>query len=261
MRSETWCAWRSLTSTRTRLQPAAAAKISGGQKTPCPLGRDGNRAIRAGGDCRCPHLRFCKPTRSALSIAEKSIAVLPFENLSEEKTNEFFADGVQDEILTNLAKIADLKVISRISVMQYKAGARNVREIGQQLGVAHVLEGSVQRAGGKVRVTAQLIDTRTDVHQWAEHYDRPLDDMFAIQSEIAKTIAGQLQVKLSPNEKAAIETPPTDDLAAFDLYTRGKTLLFSTVFSFRIKENLTQAVELFNQAIKRDPKFFWPTAS
>ena len=197
-----------------------------------------------------------KPIRSALSIAEKSIAVLPFENLSEEKTNAFFADGVQDEILTNLAKIADLKVISRISVMQYKAGARNVREIGQQLGVAHVLEGSVQRAGGKVRVTAQLIDTRTDVHQWAEHYDRPLDDIFAIQSEIAKTIAGQLQVKLSPNEKAAIETPPTDDLAAFDLYTRGKTLLFSTVFSFRIKENLTQAVELFNQAIARDPKFF-----
>jgi tetratricopeptide (TPR) repeat protein len=140
--------------------------------------------------------------------------------------------------------------------MQYKAGARNVREIGQQLGVAHVLEGSVQRAGGKVRVTAQLIDTRTDVHQWAEHYDRPLDDVFAIQSEIAKTIAGQLQVKLSPNEKAAIERPPTDDVAAFDLYTRGKTLLLSTIFSFRIKENLIQAVELFNQAIARDPKFF-----
>jgi TolB-like protein/class 3 adenylate cyclase len=197
-----------------------------------------------------------RPPRPTLSIAEKSIAVLPFENLSEERANAFFADGVQDEILTNLAKIADLKVISRTSVMQYKAGARNVREIGQQLGVAHVLEGSVQRAGGKVRVTAQLIDTRTDVHQWAEHYDRPLGDVFAIQSEIAKTIAGQLQVKLSPNEKAAIERPPTDDLAAFDLYTRGKTLLFSTVFSFRIKENLTQAVEFFNQAIARDPKFF-----
>jgi TolB-like protein/class 3 adenylate cyclase len=194
--------------------------------------------------------------RSTLATSEKSIAVLPFENLSEEKANAFFADGVQDEILTNLAKIADLKVISRTSVMQYKAGARNVREIGQQLGVAHILEGSVQRAGGKVRVTAQLIDTRTDVHQWAEHYDRPLDDVFAIQSEIAKTIAGQLQVKLSPNEKAAIERPPTDDLAAFDLYTRGKTLLFSTVFSFRIKENLTQAVELFDQAIARDRKFF-----
>jgi TolB-like protein/class 3 adenylate cyclase len=197
-----------------------------------------------------------RATRPALNIAEKSIAVLPFENLSEEKANAFFADGVQDEILTNLAKIADLKVISRTSVMQYKAGARNVREIGQQLGVAHVLEGSVQRAGGKVRVTAQLIDTRTDVHQWAEHYDRPLDDVFAIQSEIAKTIASRLQVKLSPNEKAAIERPPTDDVAAFDLYTRGKTLLLSTIFSFRIKENLIQAVELFNQAIARDPKFF-----
>jgi TolB-like protein/class 3 adenylate cyclase len=197
-----------------------------------------------------------RATRPTLNIAEKSIAVLPFENLSEEKANAFFADGVQDEILTNLAKIADLKVISRTSVMQYKAGARNVREIGQQLGVAHVLEGSVQRAGGKVRVTAQLIDTRTDVHQWAEHYDRPLDDVFAIQSEIAKTIASRLQVKLSPNEKAAIERPPTDDVAAFDLYTRGKTLLLSTIFSFRIKENLIQAVELFNQAIARDPKFF-----
>src|SRR5207244_2606181 len=110
------------------------------------------------------------------------------------------------------------------SVMQSKARARNVREIGQQLGVAHVLEGSVQRAGGKVRVTAQLIDTRTDVHQWAEHYDRPLNDVFAIQSEIAKTIAEQLQVKLSPNEKAAIERPPTDNLAAFDRRQRKLTL-------------------------------------
>jgi serine/threonine-protein kinase len=204
----------------------------------------------------CLNFVLRRATRPTLNIAEKSIAVLPFENLSEEKANAFFADGVQDEILTNLAKIADLKVISRTSVMQYKAGARNVREIGQQLGVAHVLEGSVQRAGGKVRVTAQLIDTRTDVHQWAEHYDRPLDDVFAIQSEIAKTIAEQLQVKLSPNEKAAIERPPTDDVTAFDLYTRGKTLLLSTIFSFRIKENLIQAVELFNQAIARDPKFF-----
>ncbi|MGI8482214.1 MAG: adenylate/guanylate cyclase domain-containing protein, partial [Chthoniobacterales bacterium] len=189
-------------------------------------------------------------------VPEKSVAVLPFENLSEDKANAFFADGVQDEILTALAKIADLKVISRTSVMQYKAGARNVREIGQQLGVAHILEGSVQRADGNVRITAQLIDARTDVHQWAEHYDRPLDNVFAIQSEIAKAIAGQLQAKLSPNEKAAIERPPTDDLEAFDLYTRGKTLLFGTVFSFRVKERLTQAVELFNQAIARDPQFF-----
>src|SRR5712691_2564091 len=151
-----------------------------------------------------------RPTRSALSVAEKSIAVLPFENLSEEKANAFFADGVQDEILTNLARIADLKVISRTSVMQYKTGLqRNLREIGQQLGVAHLLEGSVQRARGTVRVNAQLIDARTDEHEWAQTYDRDLADVFAIQSEIAKAIADQLQARLSPNEKAAIEQPPT----------------------------------------------------
>src|SRR5258707_7673551 len=159
-----------------------------------------------------------------LTAPEKSIAVLPFENLSEEKQNEFFADGVQDEILTDLAKIADLKVISRSSVMQYKGGvARNLREIGQQLGVAHLLEGSVQRAANKIRVNAQLIDARTDAHLWGQTYDRDLADVFAIQSEIAKAIAEQLQAKLSPSEKAAIEKPPTTDLAAFDLYTRAKT--------------------------------------
>src|SRR5437870_1386999 len=131
-----------------------------------------------------------RPTRSTLSVAEKSIAVLPFENLSEEKANAFFADGVQDEILTNLARIAGLKVISRTSVMQYKAGLqRNPREIGQQLGVAHLLEGSVQRAANRVRVNAQLIDARTDAHLWAQTYDRDLADVFAIQSEIAVQIA------------------------------------------------------------------------
>src|SRR5437879_933335 len=144
--------------------------------------------------------------QSTLAAPEKSIAVLPFENLSEEKENAFFADGVQDEILTDLAKIADLKVISRTSVMQYKNGiSRNLREIGEQLGVAHVLEGSVQRTGGRVRVSAQLIDARTDAHLWAEHYDRPLDDVFAIQSEVAQAIADQLNAKLSPEEKAAIK--------------------------------------------------------
>src|SRR5438477_12033808 len=120
------------------------------------------------------------------------------------------------KFFTDLAQIAELKVISRTSVMQYKTGvARNLREIGQALGVAHLLEGSVQRVGGKVRVNAQLIDARTDGHLWAENYDRPLDDVFAIQSEIAKTIANQLQAKLSPTEKAAIEKPPTRDLTAY----------------------------------------------
>src|SRR5438067_29720 len=135
-------------------------------------------------------------------VPEKSIAVLPFENLSVDKENAYFTEGVGDEILTDLAKIGDLKVISRTSVMQYKSGvSRNLREIGEQLGVAHVLEGSVQRAGGRVRVSAQLIDARTDAHLWAEHYDRPLDDVFAIQSEVAQAIADQLNAKLSASEK------------------------------------------------------------
>ena len=196
--------------------------------------------------------------RSTLAAApEKSIAVLPFENLSEEKQNEYFADGVQDEILTDLAKIADLKVISRGSVMQYKSGvARNLREVGQQLGVAHLLEGSVQRAANKIRVNAQLIDARTDAHLWAQTYDRDLADMFAIQSEIATAIADQLQAKLSPNEKAAIEKPPTTDLAAFDLYTQAKSWLLSVGFSPTDQQNVQQAIELLNQAVGRDHAFF-----
>jgi TolB-like protein/class 3 adenylate cyclase/Tfp pilus assembly protein PilF len=194
----------------------------------------------------------------ALAVPEKSIAVLPFANLSEEKANAFFADGVMDEILTDLARIADLKVISRTSVMHYKSGvARNLREIGQQLGVAHVLEGNVQRAGGKVRVNAQLVDTRTDKHLWGQTYDRDLADVFAIQSEIAKTIADQLQAKLSPREEAAIERPPTGDITAFDLYTRAKNLLLR-LGSIVGNERTThlQAVDLLNQAVARDPSFF-----
>jgi len=195
--------------------------------------------------------------RSTLAAPEKSIAVLPFENLSEEKENAFFADGVQDEILTDLAKIADLKVISRTSVMQYKNGiSRNLREIGEQLGVAHVLEGSVQRTGGRVRVSAQLIDARTDAHLWAEHYDRPLDDVFAIQSEVAQAIADQLNAKLSPAEKAAIKERPTGDLVAYDLYLRAETLRAATSFNARLKENLLEATRLLEQAIARDPTFF-----
>jgi TolB-like protein/class 3 adenylate cyclase/Tfp pilus assembly protein PilF len=191
------------------------------------------------------------------TVPDKSIAVLPFENLSDEKQNAFFTDGVQDEILTHLAKIADLKVISRTSVMQYRTGVpRNLREIAQQLGVAHLVEGSVQRAGNKVRVNAQLIDARSDTHLWAQTYDRDLADVFAIQSEIAKAIADQLQAKLSPNEKAAIEQRPTTDLVAFDLYTRAKALRFSAVtFNVLAKDNLLQAVELLNQAVARDPAF------
>jgi len=194
--------------------------------------------------------------QSASSIPEKSIAVLPFENQSRDPDNAFFTDGVQDQILTALAKVADLKVISRTSVMQYKSGvARNLREIGQQLGVAHLLEGSVQRAGNKVRVNAQLIDARSDAHQWAENYDRPVDDVFAIQSEIAKAIADQLQAKLSPSEKKAIEQPPTTDVTAFDLYSRARNLIITISFSATNGPKLRQAVDLLNQALERDPSF------
>src|SRR3954449_10595151 len=185
-----------------------------------------------------------RPTGPTLNVAEKSIAVLPFENLSENKENAYFADGVQDEILTDLARIADLKVISRSSVMQYKSGvARNLREIGQQLGVAHLLEGSVQRAANKIRVNAQLIDARTDAHLWAQTYDRDLADVFAIQSEIARAIAEQLQAKLPPNEKKAIEQPPTTDLAAFDLYSRAKSLLLTADISMTQEPDVRKAIE------------------
>ena len=189
------------------------------------------------------------------AIPEKSIAVLPFENLSEEKANAYFADGVQDEILTDLAKIADLKVISRTSVMQYRSGvARNLREIGQQLGVAHLLEGSVQRSGGKVRVNAQLIDARTDGHLWAQTYDRDLADVFAIQSEIAGTIADQLQARISPREKAAIAEVPTHDLTANALYVEANQLQ-SLASATTAMEPLQRAVGLLEKAVARDPQF------
>jgi TolB-like protein/class 3 adenylate cyclase/Tfp pilus assembly protein PilF len=198
-----------------------------------------------------------RPTTSGLPVLDKSIAVLPFENLSEDKANAYFTDGVQDEILTYLAKIADLKVISRTSVLQYKSGAaRNLREIAQQLGVANVVEGSVQRSGNRVRVNAQLIDARNDAHLWALSYDRDLADVFAIQSEIAKAIAEQLQAKLSPNEKKAIEQPPTTDLAAFDLYSRAKSLLLTANFSATVDADVQKAIELLDEAVKRDPSFF-----
>jgi TolB-like protein/class 3 adenylate cyclase len=189
-------------------------------------------------------------------IPEKSIAVLPFDNLSDAKENAYFADGVQDEILTDLAKIADLKIISRTSVMQYKSGvARNLREIAQQLGVAHVVEGSVQRSGNRVRVNAQLVDARINRQLWGQTYDRDLADVFAIQSQIAKTIADQLQARLSPSEKSAIEHPPTDDITAFDLYIRAKNLLL-TSFSSAARAKLLQAVDLLSQAIAHDASFF-----
>src|SRR5947199_1945237 len=198
-----------------------------------------------------------RPTTSALRVLDKSIAVLPFENLSSDKENAYFTDGVQDEILTDLAKIADLKVISRTSVMQSKTDARrNLREIGQQLGVAHLLEGSVQRAANKVRVNAQLIDARNDAHLWAQTYDRDLADVFAIQSEVAKAIADQLEARLSPAEKNAIEQRPTTDVGAFELYSQAKNLILNTAFSAAAAQNLYTGIDLLNQALARDPSFF-----
>src|SRR5205823_380782 len=199
-----------------------------------------------------------KPVSQAVVMPEKSIAVLPFENLSADKENAFFADGVQDEILTDLAKVADLKVISRTSVMQYAtAQKRNLREIAKQLGVSHVVEGTVQRVGSRVRLSAQLIDARKDTHVWAERYDRDLADVFALESELAQEIVAQLKTKLSPEEKAAIEEPPTHDLVAYDLYVRGKFLVDAISFNnARANEDLLKAVRLFEQAIARDPGFF-----
>jgi TolB-like protein/Tfp pilus assembly protein PilF/predicted Ser/Thr protein kinase len=183
------------------------------------------------------------------------IAVLPFENLSNEEGDASFADGVQDDILTKLAKIADLKVISRTSVMQYR-GERNMRQIGDALRVSHVLEGSVRKTGTRLHMNAQLIDTRTDTHVWAEQYDGDLNDLFVIQSEIAKKTAEQLHTKISAAETLAIERPPTTDLTAFDLYARAKNLLLMTIPSSTAKAKLLQAVDLLNQAVARDPSFF-----
>jgi serine/threonine protein kinase/TolB-like protein/Tfp pilus assembly protein PilF len=179
------------------------------------------------------------------------IAVLPFENLSEQKENTAFADGVQDDILTKLAKIADLKVISRTSVMDYR-GKRNVRQIGNELRVSHILEGSVRRTGTHLHLNAQLIDTRTDTHVWVEQYDRDLNDLFTIQSEVAQKVAQQLHAKITPAEKVAIERKPTGDLVAFDLYSRANdTLLGKNSWT----PDFVQAIDLLNRAVARDPSF------
>ena len=190
----------------------------------------------------------------ALAVPEKSIAVLPFENLSDDRENTFFADGVHDDILSSLARIADLKVISRTSVQQYRTGVRNLREIGEALGVAHVLEGTVRRVGNRVRVNAQLINARTDAHIWAETFDRELTDLFAIQSELAERIVEALQANLSPREKAGLQVPPTRDLQAYDLYLRARDL-FRWSGIGDPHENGEKALPLLEQALARDPQF------
>jgi serine/threonine-protein kinase len=203
------------------------------------------------------HLRE-RMVSTAVKAPEKSIAVLPFENLSSDREDAFFADGVQDDILTKLAKIRDLKVISRASVMQYPSGAagRDMRRIGNALRVSHVLAGSVRKTGSWLHINAQLIDTRTDMHVWVEQYDRDLKDVFAIQNEIAQTVAGQLGAKISPAERSAIQRLSTADLTAFDLYSRAKNLLVGTNFSTGAKPNFLRAIDLLNQAVTHDPGFF-----
>lgn len=195
---------------------------------------------------------------NAAAVPEKSIAVLPFENLSANPETAFFTDGVQDEILTDLAKVADLKVISRTSVMQYRdAAKRNLREIAQQFGVAHVLEGSVQRSGDRIRVNAQLIDARTDAHLWAQTFDGDLADVFAIQSEIAKAIAEQLQAKLSAKEQAELQAKPTENVAAYDLYLRATQIDRNRASSIGSggAEGAKREIALLEEAIQHDPSF------
>ena len=187
--------------------------------------------------------------------AASGIAVLPFESLSADKENAFFADGVYDGVSTKLAKVANLKVISHNSVAKYR-GARNTQDIGRALNVAYVLEGSVRREAGRIHLNAQLIDTRTDAHVWAQEYDRDLSDVFTLQSEIAQRIADQLGTEVSAAEKAAIQEPPTTDLVAYDSYLRAKDLINGISWSTRAKEDLTQAVKLLDQAVTRDPLFF-----
>jgi TolB-like protein len=188
------------------------------------------------------------------SSVEKSIAVLPFENLSEEKANAYFADGIQDEILTKLAGIGDLKVISRSSTAKYKSKPENLKTVARELGVATVLEGSVQRAAGKVRVNVQLLDARTDAHLWAESYDRPVDDVFAIQSEIAKAIAGQLHAKLSSSQANALAALPTRDTEAYDLFLKGEYQERQAESTYK-SETYDRAATFYRQALARDPNF------
>jgi TolB-like protein/Flp pilus assembly protein TadD len=188
------------------------------------------------------------------SIPEKSIAVLPFENLSDDKENAYFAEGVHDDILSSLSKISDLKVISRTSVRQYRTGTRNLREIGEALGVAHILEGTVRRSGNRVRVNAQLINARTDAHIWVDTFDRELTNLFALQSELAQRITEALRANISPREKASLQIHSTKNLAAYELFLRARDL-FRWSGLGDPRENGEKALRFIDQAIARDPQF------
>ena len=189
-------------------------------------------------------------------IVEKSIAVLPFENFDPDKESSYFADGVQDDILTDLARIADLKVIGRRSVAQYRDTKQNAREIGQALQVAYLLEGSVRRLGGRITVTAHLIDTRNELEKWAQRYDQDLSDLFKIQNQISESIVTQLKAVITPEEKAAIEAPPTQNMEAYDLYLRARAIFHATgTLPKDREETWPMARKYLDEAIKKDPKF------
>src|SRR5213594_1311178 len=191
-----------------------------------------------------------RPPATAGSLPQKSIAVLPFDNLSRDPDNAFFAEGVQDEILTRLAKVADLKVISRTSTQHFKSAPENLPEIAKQLGVTNILEGSVQKAADQVRVNVQLINAMTDAHVWADTYDRKLTDIFAVESEIAKTIAETLQARLTGSEKSSIAKTPTVNSEAYELYLKGRFF-----WNKRTGADLRKAIEYFNQAVAKDPNY------
>src|SRR5262245_408275 len=199
--------------------------------------------------------RFPFYRQTSESISQKSIAVMPFENRSEDKANAYFADGIQDEILTRLSKIADLKVISRTSTQHYKSAPENLPQIAKQLGVAHILEGSVQKAADQVRVNVQLINAQTDSHVWADTYDRKLTDIFGIESEIAKRIAESLQAKLTGREEQALTVKPTNNPEAYDAYLRGLAFdarYYASFFSGGLEE---KAISFFERAVELDPNF------
>src|SRR5438874_1962727 len=193
---------------------------------------------------------FLMPRLAAHKV-DKSIAVLPFENLSDEKENAYFADGVQDDVLTNLSKISDLRVISRTSVMQYRGRPTNLREIGKALGVSNILEGSVRRSGNRVRVNVQLIDANTDEHVWANDYDRDVTDVFAIQSDLAREIANALQAKLSPAEKSQMTRKPTENPEAYLAFVQAHDLSCS----YEDPAKLKQSEQLYQRAVDLDPNF------
>jgi len=243
-----------------RLQLAAPAQT----RTRRAPGRSSNRtALLAGGIAALSLLvlaglyvgvlkRQAKPIPQAAAIPEKSIAVLPFENRSEEKANAYFAEGIQDEILTRLSKIADLKVISRTSTQHYKSAPENLTEIARQLGVAHILEGSVQKSGDAVRVNVQLIKAANDSHLWADTFDRKLTDIFSVESDVAKAVADQLRAKLTGQEEQVIAAKPTDNPEAYDAYLRG--------LAYSLKAATTSAATLgaqkyLREAVRLDPKF------